>query len=178
LLQKVFQNAPHGQLHLLVNYLNIILSLAAYASRATMLWLFLLASLVPLKPDFLFNFIEDVECGWVWKYCSLQIFGCKAWCVISLQGSIILMFHLGNPVTDVSDIWCGMSTLKVVGLILFRTLQYEYFTFESGLLNMDYIYVHPRSYVLCGSEKGDVSQDRFYHKSNVKVGRMVSENLL
>jgi len=40
-----------------------------------------------------------------------------------------LMFHLGNPVTDVNDIWRGMSTLKVVGLILFRTLRYEYFTF-------------------------------------------------
>jgi len=97
-----------------------------------------------------------------------------------------LMFHLGNPVTDVNDIWCGMSTLKVVGFILFRTLLYEYFTFESGLLNMDYIYIHPRSYVVCGSEKGDVSlydvhrvcQDRFSHKRNVKVGRIVPENLL
>jgi len=93
------------------------------------------------------------------------------------------MFHLGNPVTDVNDIWCGMSTLKVVGLILFRTLQYEYFTFESGLLNVDYIYIHPRSYIVCGSEKGDVclydvSQDRFSNKGNVKVGRMVPENLL
>lgn len=93
------------------------------------------------------------------------------------------MFHLGNSLTDVNDIWCGMSTLKFVGLILFRTLQYEYFTFESGLLNMDYIYIHPRSYVVCGSEKGDVSrydvrQDRFSHKRSVKVGRMVPENLL
>jgi len=76
-----------------------------------------------------------------------------------------------------------MSTLKVVGLILFRTPQCEYLTFEFGLLNMDYIYIHPRSYVVCGSEKGDVSlydvcQDRFSLKRNVKVGRMVPENLL
>jgi hypothetical protein len=123
---------------------------------------------------------------------DLQIFGCNfifrsralgAWCVISLHGSILLIFHLGNPVTDVIDIWCGMSTLKVVRLILFRPLQYEYFIFESGLLNMDYIYIHPRRYIVCGSEKGDVSlydvsQDRFSHKRNVKVGRMVQENLL
>jgi hypothetical protein len=151
-----------------------------------------LTSLVPLKPDFFFFYFIDVECDWVWQSCSSQIFGCNfifrggalgAWCVISLQGSILLMFHLGNPVTDVNDIWCGMSTLKVVGLILFRTPQYEYFTFESGLLNMDYIYILPRSYVVCGSEKGDVSlydvsKNRFSHKRNVKVGRMVPENLL
>ena len=31
-----------------------------------------------------------------------------------------LMFHLGNPVTDVNDISCGMSTVKAVGLIYFR----------------------------------------------------------
>jgi hypothetical protein len=58
---------------------------------------------------------------------------------------------------DVSDIWYWMSTLKFVGLILLRILQYEYFTFESGFLNMDYLYIHPRSYVVCGSEKGYIS---------------------
>ena len=48
---------------------------------------------------------------------------------------------------------------------------------------MNYIYIHPRSDVVRGSEKGDVSlydvsQDRFSHKRNVKVGTMVPENLL
>ena len=126
------------------------------------------------------------------KSCSSQMFGCNfifrgralgAWCIISVQGSILLVFHLGNLVTDISDIWCGMSTLKVVGLILFQTLQYEYFTFESGLLNMDYINMQPRSYVVCGSEKGrfslyDLSQDRFSHKRNVKVGRVSRESIM
>jgi hypothetical protein len=156
------------------------------------LWLSLACIVSATFLFYFIYFIEVVECGWVRKSCSSQIFGCNfifrgralgAWCVISLQGSILLMFHLGNQLMDVNDIWYGMSTLKFVGLILLRILQYEYFTFESGLLNMDYIYIHPRSYVVCGSEKGyislyDVSQDRFSHKRNVKVGRMVPENLL
>jgi hypothetical protein len=140
-----------------------------------------------------FYSIEDVECGWVWKSCSSQIFGCNfifqrralgAWCIISWFHSPCLMFHLGNPVKDVNDIWCGMSTLKVVGLVLFWTQLYESLTFKSGLFSTVYMYIHPRSYVVCGSEKGDVvlynlGKHRFSNKRSVNLGGGgVPENLL
>ena len=105
--RKSFKTPPHGQLHLLVNYLNIIFSLAANASRATVLWLSL-ACIVSATLFFFFFFsLLYWGCGgWIRKSCSSQIFGCNfifrgrvlgAWCVISIQGSILLMFSSWEP---------------------------------------------------------------------------------